>query len=358
MPNQPLLPGISSTTIATARLKTHILTSGPADGVPVVLVHGNASSNRFWEELMLALPATYRAIAPDLRGYGESETLPVDATRGLRDFSDDLKALAAALNLERFHLVGWSMGGNIGMQYAIDHPADLLSLTLNSAGSPFGFGGTKDIAGTPTFSDYAGSGGGTANPDFVKRLAEGDRGAESPTSPRTVMNSFYWKPPFKVAPEREEAFVSAILSTKTTAGNYPGDLTTSDNWPGLAPGTSGPNNAISPKYLDHSGFAAIDPRPPVLWVRGANDQIVSDTSLFDFGFLGQLGAVPGWPGAEVYPPQPMVSQLRGVLESYRAAGGRYWEKVMLDCGHSPHIEKPEEFLALLLNHLASAGGSM
>ena len=35
-------------------------------------------------------------------------------------------------------------------------------------------------------------------------------------------------------------------------------------------------------------------------------------SFFDFGFLGQIGAVPGWPGAEAYPVQPMVSQLRAV----------------------------------------------
>jgi pimeloyl-ACP methyl ester carboxylesterase len=77
----------------------------------------------------------------------------------------------------------------------------------------------------------------------------------------------------------------------------------------------------------------------VLWIHGADDQIVSDTSLLDFGFLGQLGAVPGWPGAEVYPPQPMKTQLRAVLEKYKANGGQYQEVVLSDCGHSPHIEK-------------------
>ena len=41
--------------------------------------------------------------------------------------------------------------------------------------------------------------------------------------------------------------------------------------------------------------------PDVLSVRGDSDQIVSDTSLVDLGYLGQLGAVPGWPGAEPYP---------------------------------------------------------
>jgi pimeloyl-ACP methyl ester carboxylesterase len=95
-------------------------------------------------------------------------------------------------------------------------------------------------------------------------------------------------------------------------------------------------------------FATISPRPPVLWIRGDSDQIVSDTSLFDFGFLGQLGAVPGWPGAEVYPPQPMVSQMRSVLDAYQANGGSYREVVFESCGHSPHIEHPGAFRQHLL----------
>jgi pimeloyl-ACP methyl ester carboxylesterase len=114
------------------------------------------------------------------------------------------------------------------------------------------------------------------------------------------------------------------------------------------------NNALSPKYVDLSGFAKIDPKPPVLWVRGADDQIVSDTSLFDFGFLGQLGAVPGWPGAEEFPPQPMLAQIRGVLDSYAAAGGKYTEEVFPECGHSPHIEHQDRFVALVDDFLASA----
>lgn len=89
-------------------------------------------------------------------------------------------------------------------------------------------------------------------------------------------------------------------------------------------------------------------------MRGADDQIVSDTSLFDFGFLGQLGAVPAWLGAEVYPPQPMIGQMRAVLETYRGHGGRYREEVLTECGHSPHIEQPEAFRALVFDFLRAA----
>ena len=114
------------------------------------------------------------------------------------------------------------------------------------------------------------------------------------------------------------------------------------------------NNALSPKYLNQANFATIRPKPAVLWIHGADDQIVSDTSLFDLGFLGQLGVIHGWPGAEVYPPQPMKTQVRAVLDAYKANGGGYREVGLPDCGHSPHIEKPEAFYAtfhsFLLEH--------
>jgi hypothetical protein len=147
-----------------------------------------------------------------------------------------------------------------------------------------------------------------------------------------------------------------MLSTKVAEENYPGDATPSDNWPNVAPGKRGMNNAISPKYCDLGGFARIDSKPSVLWIRGVDDALVSDASLLDFGFLGKLGAVPGWPGEEVYPPQPMVSQIRAVLKAYARNGGSYREEVIGDCGHSPHIEKPEEFRRTLFGFLEEQVG--
>lgn len=341
-----LLPGITQHAVQSERIKTAYLTAGQG-AVPVVLVHGNCSSSLFFQDFMLALAATgrYTIYAPDLRGYGASETLPVDATRGVRDYSDDLAAFARALDLSSFHLLGWSLGGNVAIQYVIDYPGTLRTLMLESTGSPYGFGGTKDTVGTPVWLDYAGSGGGTANADFVQRIANGDRGSD-PTSPRTTINAFYFKPPFRAPADREELYVSSLLTTKTTPGNYPGDTLPSENWPGSAPGTQGVNNALSPKYLNQSDFANCSAKPPILWFHGAEDQIVSDTSMFDIGFLGQLGLIPGWPGAQIYPPQPMKGQIRALLESYKTNGGEYHEFILPDCGHSPHIEKQEEVLKL------------
>jgi pimeloyl-ACP methyl ester carboxylesterase len=346
MTTTPFIPGITQRTISTDRLLVAYLEAGTGT-IPIVLVHGNCSSSLFFQDFMLALAANerYKIYAPDMRGYGDSELLALDGTRGVRDFSDDLAAFARALELPQFHLLGWSLGGNVVMQYAIDYPGTLRSLILESTGSPFGVGGTKDADGTPVWPDYAGCGGGITNPSYVERLAQGDRSSDQ-ISPRTTMNTFYFKPPFRVSPDREEIFVTSILSTRVTPGNYPGDLIPSANWPNVAPGKQGVNNALSPKYLDQRDFAAARVKPAVLWIHGVDDQIVSDSSFFDLGFLGQIGSIPGWPGAEVYPPQPMKTQIRTLLDRYQANSGQYREVALPDCGHSPHIEKPADMLRL------------
>src|SRR6266496_3877260 len=84
----------------TGRLEIAYLEAGTGN-TPIVLVHGNTSSSLFFQDFMLALAATthYKLYAPDMRGFGDTQALPVDATRGLRDFSDDLNALALLLAL-------------------------------------------------------------------------------------------------------------------------------------------------------------------------------------------------------------------------------------------------------------------
>ena len=84
-------------TVAVRGISLNVLVAGPADGTPVLLVHGNCSSADFWRPLLRRLPPTVRIVAPDLRGYGRSSTAPVDAGRGLRDFADDVAAVLDAL---------------------------------------------------------------------------------------------------------------------------------------------------------------------------------------------------------------------------------------------------------------------
>jgi pimeloyl-ACP methyl ester carboxylesterase len=338
--------------IDTPRLRMHALLSGDEASTPVLFIHGNASSATFWEEVMLKLPRDYRGLAPDLRGYGDTEDTLIDATRGFGDWIDDVIRLVQALGLARYHVVGHSLGGAMLFGLIPAAGASVLSAALVAPGSPYGFGGTKDVDGTPCYGDFAGSGGGVVNPDFPKLIAAVDRGTDNPqASPRVVMNTFYWKPPFR--PAREEDLLSSLLSQRIGPDRYPGDSVPSTNWPNVAPGKWGPINAASPKYIGDSvkRFLAATPKPPILWVRGSDDQIVSDSSFFDLGTLGKLGYIPGWPGEAVYPPQPMLAQTRAVLERYKANGGAYWEKVIADTGHTPYIEKPDEFMGMLAEHL-------
>jgi len=343
-----LSDGITSRAIETSRLVVNILErDGDNLATPpertVVFIHGNGSSSLFWLELMHDLPGDLRLIAIDLRGFGDTEHAPIDATRGVRDFSDDVFETLQALSIPTAHFVGWAMGAGVVMQYALEHP--VLSLTLQSPISPYGFGGTRRD-GTRLTDDDAGTGGGAANPDFVARLIDHDTSDEAPTSPRNVFRAGYVAAGYKT--EHEDVWVDSILSTSTATGNYPGDSVPSDNWPGFAAGTVGALNALAPKHFDVSGIAALATKPPILWIRGTVDAIVSDASFYDYNHLGALGIVPDWPGAEVAPAQEMVSQTRDVLGAYAERGGLVTEVALDGVGHTPHLERPAEFRHALL----------
>jgi pimeloyl-ACP methyl ester carboxylesterase len=223
-----------------------------------------------------------------------------------------------------------------------DHSERIMSVTLADPGSPYGFGGSKDATGTPTNDDYAGSGGGLINPELVRLISEGDDSTDSMFSPRSALRALVWKPP--LIPDREDAYVASLLQVHLGEDAYPGDKVMSPNWPFVAPGVMGVNNALSPKYaLDPARIVDATAKPSVLWVRGAQDLAVSNNAASDPGTWGPMGLVPGYPGAEAYPPQPMLDQIRKVLDDYAAAGGSYQEVVIDDCGHVPFIEKPEQF---------------
>ena len=347
-----LLPGVTARAVDTDRLRLHVYEAGPVDGVPVLLVHGNLSSGRFYEHIMSGAPDRYRLIAPDMRGFGRTERTPLDATRGLSDWADDVHSLVRALDIARpVHLAGWSTGGAAVAAYAQDRP--VASLTLVDPVSPYGFGGVHPD-GSPAFDDFAGSGGGTGNPEFTVLLAAGDRSTASPVSPRNVMRASYWSPSFTMDPAREDVLVEEVLLSVTGDDGYPGDATASANWPGTAPGTRGILNALSPKYCNWSGLVDVDPKPPVLWTQGTDDAVIADGSPWEMGTLGAAGHVPGWPGAEVFPPQQMVAQIRTVLERYRDAGGQVRTEQFAGSGHGPFLDAAAAWSELFFTFLGDA----
>ena len=94
----------------------------------LVLVNGLADVKESWEAQVPAFAERYRVIAYDNRGLGGSSAPPGPYTTA--QMAEDLHGLVEALGLDRFHLVGTSMGGMIGQEYAIAHADRLRSATF------------------------------------------------------------------------------------------------------------------------------------------------------------------------------------------------------------------------------------
>lgn len=347
------LTEITAQVITTERLTTRVLFSGPDDGIPVLFIHGNFSSATWWEEAMVALPPGYRGIAPDLRGFGGADpAVKVDAQKGMSDFVDDALALMDHLGHDRFHLVGVSLGGLVAWWMMAACPQRLLGVTLPCPGSPFGFGATRDELGTPVNDDFAGSGGGLLNRELIGHIRDGNRSADSPFTPRSVLRLLVWGSPF--IPEREDALVEATMSIHLGDQDLPGDHVKSPNWPYFGPGKWGATNAMSPKYavglVDR--MLAAEPKPDVLWIYGANDIAVANGAASDPATRGQAGLLEGYPGVEAYPQQPMMSQIRKFLDDYASHGGWYEEASIENAGHVPFMSHPDEFNRSFHAHLA------
>lgn len=102
--------------------------SGAERAPLLVLSHSLASSGIMWEQQMPALVAGYRVLRYDTRGHGGSDAPAGPYT--IDELGDDVVAMFDALDIERVHWVGLSMGGMIGQNLALRYPDRLLSLAL------------------------------------------------------------------------------------------------------------------------------------------------------------------------------------------------------------------------------------
>lgn len=325
--------------VQTPRLKIAYYHMGTPGKPRLLLVHGNASSAVFYLPLMERLKEDFELIAPDLRGFGNTEALPIDATQGMKQWADDLFSLTAALGWDRFALMGWSMGGAVVEQYAIDHSEQLTGLILLAPCSPYGFGGTTGPEGRKLEPLNIGSGAGIINAQLVQAMAKGDR-----EFARTMFRTVYCKPPFLMDPEWEEIMVDGIMSTKLGEDFYPGEIVPCTQWPFVVAGKRGIGNTMAPEYCNTSALAEVPHKFPVLWFQGDSDLVVGDASVCDINNLGKLGAIPGWPGEEVSPTQPMVSQTKYVLDRYQANGGSYKFVLVPNSGHAAVLEQEDLFV--------------
>jgi pimeloyl-ACP methyl ester carboxylesterase len=115
-------------------------------GEPLVLMHGYTGDVTDWRFQLPEFSRTHRVVAMDHRGHGRSEAPNDRASYTISQMADDAQALADFLGLERYHLVGHSMGGAIAQEMALASPGRLLSLTLHDTGYRFDLSRNEMIA--------------------------------------------------------------------------------------------------------------------------------------------------------------------------------------------------------------------
>ena len=113
--------------------------AGPRDAPPVILLHGFPESHRTWRGIVPDLARDHFIVAPDQRGYARSSK-----PHGVEHYAPDkivgdLIALADALGIERFTLVGHDWGGAVAWMAALRHPDRVARLAIVNAPHPFVF---------------------------------------------------------------------------------------------------------------------------------------------------------------------------------------------------------------------------
>jgi len=163
-------------------LELHLL-EWSTEGVPLVLLHGLGNEAHLWDDFVPAVAAHYRVLALDQRGHGDSDWDP-EARYDAESMTDDLEAVLNALEIDRFVLVGFSMGGRVAMTFAGRHPERLAGLVIADIGPEVDARGVLRISSemaerrAPIFAnvqEYAAMlslNYPAGQPDAIKRMAE------------------------------------------------------------------------------------------------------------------------------------------------------------------------------------------
>ena len=153
------------------------------EGVPLVLLHGLGNEAHLWDDFVPSVSAHYRVLALDQRGHGDSDWDP-EMRYDAESMADDLEAVLDAVGIDRFVLVGFSMGGRVAMTFAGRHPERLAGLVIIDIGPEVDARGVMRISGemsenrAPVFSSHQeyvamlSLNYPAGQPDALKRMAE------------------------------------------------------------------------------------------------------------------------------------------------------------------------------------------
>lgn len=256
---------------------------------PIVLVHGNLVSSKYWERLMPIFPVEYKVYAVDLRGVGlSSYNNPVQT---IDDFADDLRQFIDAMGLDRIILAGWSMGGGVSQLFAAKYPAMVEKLVLVDSVSPKGFPYPDPATGEflKTRDEVMTKGAGDLATLLAQKSFDGFKGV--------------WDVAVFHATKPDEAWYKELVEDILTCRFFPDAA-----WAMHTFNISGEHNGVV------AGTGLADRiTMPVLVIRGDSDLIISqevaDTTVQVIGANAQLKIVPG-------------------------------------TAHAPFIDQPEQFMAL------------
>jgi haloacetate dehalogenase len=126
-----MFEGFSSTQLEANGTMIHVVQGGA--GSPVLLLHGYPQTHAMWHSVAPALAEHHTVICPDLRGYGDSDKPPSDATHAAyskRVMAQDQFEVMRELGFERFAVVGHDRGARVGRRLAIDHADSVTRLAL------------------------------------------------------------------------------------------------------------------------------------------------------------------------------------------------------------------------------------
>lgn len=139
----PIPDGATSRYATVNGVQLHYVIAGSGD--PVLLLHGWPETWYAWRKVIPVLAARYTVIAPDMRGYGDSER-PAGGYDKVT-VATDLHELVRSLGFGRIHLVAQDMGGPVGFAYAASFPADVRDFAfIESAVPGFGLEASMDVA--------------------------------------------------------------------------------------------------------------------------------------------------------------------------------------------------------------------
>src|SRR5699024_769468 len=99
------------------------------EGPVLLLLHGFTGSRNTWQPFIADWAKKYTVIAIDLPGHGQTE----GSVDSMDDLMSELRQLMEIMQIKKWHILGYSMGGRVALAFSNEYPETILSLTLESA---------------------------------------------------------------------------------------------------------------------------------------------------------------------------------------------------------------------------------